>query len=235
MARMSPGAHERLRREPLWSPDVQAAVIKGLREAIDEKIAVKDAHRSLSQMLADEQNWSEAIFHFTRALSLQKEISAGDYIQLGRLYLYGNKPEESIVSFYKAMTISPDKEKSFAEITNIFDNRIHQHEFSLFYSDTDKNFLLSPEMQIIAAKKFIDLKQLDKARRVLTDVNDRRPNGDAYYWLARIAEIEKNWDAMEINIQKATVLEPTNQHYRNVFMQLRKRLGKDKGGAKKTS
>ena len=229
MARMFPGVYDRLKREPLWSPEVQVAVKKGLQDAIDEKIVVKEAHRSLSYLLAAEQNWSEAILHFNKALSLQKEISAGDYIQLGRLYLYGNKPEESIVSFYKAMTISPDKKKSFAAITNIFDNRIHQHEFSLFYSDTDKNFLLSAEMQIIAAKKFIELNQLDKARRVLTDANDRRPNGAAYYWLARIAEIEKDWDAMEINIQKATVLEPANEHYRNVFMQLRKRLGKDKG------
>ena len=88
-------------------------------------------------------------------------------------------------------------------------------------------------MQIIAAKKFIDLKQLDKAQRILIVVNDHRPNAGAYYWLARIAEIEKDWDAMEVNIQKATVLEPTNKHYQNVFMQLRKRMGKDKGVAKK--
>ena len=232
LARIFPGAYYRLKIEPLWSPEIQAAVKKGLQDAIDEKIVAKEAHRSLSHMLAAEQNWSEAILHFNKALSYQKEISVGDYIQLGRLYLYSNTPEESIVRFINALTISPDKENSFAAITKIFDNRSHQHEFSLFYSDIENHFLLSPEMQIIAAKKFIDLKQLGKARRVLTAVNDYRPNGDAYYWLARIAEIEKDWDAMEINIQKATVLEPTNEHYRNVFMQLRKRLGKDKGAKK---
>jgi hypothetical protein len=232
LARIFPGAYDRLKIEPLWSPEVQAAVKKGLQNAIDEKIVAKEAHRLLSHMLAAEQNWSEAILHFSKTLSYQKEISVGDYIQLGRLYLYSNKPEESIVSFINALTISPYKENSFTAITKTFDNRSHQHEFSLFYSDIENNFLLSPEMQIIAAKKFIDLKQLDKARRVLTAVNDYRPNGDAYYWLARIAEIEKDWDAMEINIQKATVLEPTNEHYRNVFMQLRKRLGKDKGAKK---
>ena len=99
--------YDGLKREPLWSSEVQAAVRKGLQEAIDEKIVAKDAHRSLSQMLAAEQNWSEAILHFNKALSLQKEISAGDYIQLGRLYLYGNRPEESIVSFYKAHDHQP--------------------------------------------------------------------------------------------------------------------------------
>ena len=69
----------------------------------------------------------------------------------------------------------------------------------------------------------------------MTAVNENRPNAGAYYWLARIAEIEKDWDAMEVNTQKATVLEPKNKHYYNMFMQLRKRMGKDKGVAKKIS
>jgi Tfp pilus assembly protein PilF len=233
LSRMFPGVYDLLKREPLWSADVQAAVKKGLQEAIEEKIAVKEAHRSLSYALADEQNWSEATYHFKEALSYQREISDRDYIQLGRLYLNDDLTEESIVSFIKALTISPDKEKSLGAITNIFDNRNHQNAFSSLYSEIDTHFFLSPEMHIIAAKKFLDLKQLDKARHILIAVNEMRPDAAAYYWLARIAETEKDWDAMEINIQKATVLEPTNQHYRNVFLQLRKRLGKDKGGAKK--
>lgn len=235
LARMFPGVYDPLKREPLWSAEVHAAVKRGLQEAIAEKIAVKEAHRSLSYALADEQNWSEATYHFKEALSFQREISNRDYIQLGRLYLNDDLTEQSIVSFIKALTISPDKEKSLGAITNIFDNRNHQNEFSSFYNEIETHFFLSPEMNIIAAKKFIDLKQLEKARSVLTAVNENRPDGDAYYWLARIAETEKDWDAMEINIQKATVLDPTNQHYRNVFLQLRKRLGKDKGGAKKIS
>ena len=228
LARMFPGVYDRLKREPLWSADVQAAVKRGLRQAIDEKIAVKDAQRSLSYALADENKWSEATYHFKEALSYQREISATDYIQLGRLQLNDDAAEEAIVCFVRALTICPDKEKSLGAIINTFSNKNHQKEFSQFYSDIDKHFFLSPEMHISAAKKFIELKQLDRARGILTAVNENRPSGDAYYWLARIAEIEKDWDAMEINIQKATVLEPTNKHYKTVFLQLRKRLGKDK-------
>ena len=235
LSRIFPGAYERLKKEPLWSPEVQVAVAKGLREAIDEGIAVNDAHRALSQLLADEQNWPEAIRHFSKALALQKEISARDYIQLGRLYLYSNQPEESMVDFYKAMRISPDKENSFTAITNIFNSKSHQHEFSLFYSEIEKTVILSPGMQISAARKFIDMQLLDHAQRILKTVNDYRPTAEAYYWLARIAEIEKDWDVMEINIQKATVLEPANKHYRSVFTKLRKRLGKDKDGPNKAS
>ncbi len=219
----------------MWSPELRASVKRGLQEAIDEEIAVKEAHRSLSYALADENNWSGAIEHLEEALAYQREISERDYIQLGRLYLNANRTAESNVSFIRALTISTDKEKSLSAITHIFDNKNHQNEFSQFYKEIENHFFLSPGMQIIAAKKFIDLKQLDKSRRILTVVNDNRQNADAYYWLARIAEIEKDWDAMEVNIQRATVLAPTNEHYYNVFIQLRKRLGKDKGGAKKIS
>jgi len=228
LGRMFPSGVFGLKNEQLWSSGIQSAIKKGLQEAIDEKSDLKDAHRTLSQMLAAEKNWPEALLHFEKALSYQRDISSEDYTQLGRLRLYNNDVNESIDSFVKAMTLSPDKENRLAAIARIFDSGSHQQEFSQFYSDIEKNFLLSPKMQIIAARKFIDLNQLDRARHVLTAVNDYRPNGDAYYWLARIAEIEKDWDAMEINIQKATVLEPANEHYRYIFMQLRKRLGKDK-------
>lgn len=228
LARMLPEVYDLLKREPLWSPETQDVYKAGLEEAIDEKIAVKDAHRSMAAILADEKNWSEAIPHFNTALSYQREISARDYTELGRLHLSNDAADDAVINFVKALTISSDKEKSLEAITRLFDSRNHQTEFSKFYNEIEKHFFLSPGMHITAAKKFIDLKQLEKARFILTGVNDNRPNGDAYYWLARIAETEKDWDAMEINIQKATLLEPANQHYRNLFLQLRKRLGKDK-------
>ena len=95
------------KREPLWLTDVHTAVKKGLQEAIEEKIAVKEAHRSLSKCWPTSKTGRRPFFTSLRPFLYQKEISAGDYIQLGRLYLYGNKPEESIVSFYKSHDHQP--------------------------------------------------------------------------------------------------------------------------------
>ena len=72
LARIYPGVYDLLKREPMWSDNVRAAVKSGLLEAIDGKIAVKDAHRSLSYALADEKNWPEAIQHFKETLVLSK-------------------------------------------------------------------------------------------------------------------------------------------------------------------
>jgi tetratricopeptide (TPR) repeat protein len=72
----------------------------------------------------------------------------------------------------------------------------------------------------------MDLQQYRKSQRILMDLNRQTPTADAYYWLARIAEKEKDWDQMELNIQKATVLDPSNINYRQMFYGLLKRLGK---------
>ena len=78
LARMFPYVYHLLKKEPMWSPDVQTAVKRGLQQAIDEKIAVKEAHRLISAVLADENNWSEAIEHLEEALAYQREISERD-------------------------------------------------------------------------------------------------------------------------------------------------------------
>ncbi|MFH1479986.1 MAG: tetratricopeptide repeat protein [Pseudomonadota bacterium] len=49
---------------------------------------------------------------------------------------------------------------------------------------------------------------------------------EAYYWLFRIAEVEKDWDGMELAIQRATVLDPANSDYHLRFSNVLKRLKK---------
>jgi len=99
-------------------------------------------------------------------------------------------------------------------------------EFFAFYQEVNQRFILSPEMHIISARYLIDLNQYRKAQRILMDLNRQAPAAEAYYWLARIAEREKDWDQLELNIQKATVLEPSNMNYRRMFYGLLKRLKK---------
>jgi tetratricopeptide (TPR) repeat protein len=81
-------------------------------------------------------------------------------------------------------------------------------------------------MDILLARSLIDLKRYHKARQILIDLNQKEPTAKAYYWLARIAQIEKDWDSMELAIQKATVLEPKNSHYHLLFSRVLKRIRK---------
>ena len=105
-------------------------------------------------------------------------------------------------------------------------NRID--DFYAFCREINERFVSSPKLHIISARYHIDLKQYSNAKRILMDLNRETPTAEAYYWLARIAEREKDWDHMELNIQKATVLEPSNMNYRRMFYGLLNQLGKYK-------
>ena len=65
-----------------------------------------------------------------------------------------------------------------------------------------------------------------QAQRILKELNQERPTAEACYWLARIAEKKKDWDSMELAIQKATVLDPENSRYHLIFSKVLKRLMK---------
>lgn len=232
MARMYPPVYNYLKKEPLWSPPVKEAVKQGLADAINEsiseRISLANAHKSMSFLLAEDKDWPDAIMHYQKALEVEdNKISAKDYIYLGRLYLQNRQVEEANISFIKALYSSTSLEKTFQTIGHTYKNSNHIDDFYTFYQEVSRRFILSPKMHIISARYLMDLKQYRKSQRILMDLNRQTPTAEAYYWLARIAEREKDWDQMELNIQKATVLEPSNMNYRRMFYGLLKRLGKN--------
>jgi len=227
MARIYPSSYKYLKKEPLWSPSVKAAVKQGFMDAIKQEMLIARAHRAMSTMLAEDNEWDKAIFHYQKALEFKEDnISASEYIHLGRLFLQNNQIKEAQLNFIKGLYVSPSIEKTFSDIGRIFKDTNRIDDYYAFYQETNARFLFSPKMHITSARYLIDLKQYLRAQRILTDLNIQNPNAEAYYWLARIAEIEKDFDAMELHIQKATVLEPSNINYRQMFYGLLNRLGK---------
>jgi tetratricopeptide (TPR) repeat protein len=227
LAGMYPPVCSYLIKEPLWSPSVKEAVKQGLVDAINNHISMVSAHMSLSSFLAEDKEWPDAILHYQKALELEDDkISGKDYIQLGSLYLNNGQIKEAEVSFIKGLYVSTAFENTLQAIGHIYKNSNHRDEFFEFYQEVEQRFILSPEMHIISARYLIDLNQYRKAQRILMDLNRQAPTAEAYYWLARIAETEKDWDQLELNIQKATVLEPSNMNYRRMFYGVLKRLKK---------
>ena len=175
------------------------------------------------------KNGVQAIEHYQKALELNEEyISEKDYITLGRLYLQNNQPEEAKISFIKGLRLSTSMVEAFANITRMYKDGNRIDDYDVFYREVNERFVSSPKLHIISARYHIDLKQYISAKRILMDLNRESPTAEAYYWLARIAEREKDPDQVELNIQKATVLEPSNMNYRRMFYGLLKQLGKYK-------
>jgi len=227
LSRIYPPSYHYLKREPFWSPHVKEAAKQGIEQAIDEGISQREAHRSMSFLLAEEREWSGAISHYTKALLYQPfNNHAGDYIHLGRLYLKNGDPDGAEQTFFEALDLSRSKEGDLEGLYQIYKNEGYSEEFYRFYQRVSRRFSLSYQSDILLARNLIDLKRYYKARGVLVDLNQREPRAEAYYWLARIAEAENDWDGMELAIQKATVLEPANSQYHLVFSQVLKRMRK---------
>ncbi len=227
LARIYPSVYYYLREEPFWSPTVKEAFKMGLQQAIKEDISGRDAHKAMSYLLAEKKEWSGAISHYRQALRYKENPNTTeDFIHLGRLYLKNRQFEEAESSFFRGLDLSKTKEKDLEGLYYVYKKEGYPEKLYQFYQKVKNRFILTTKMDILTARSLIDLNRYIQARRTLMDVNQQEPTAEAYYWLAHIAKIEKDWDGMELAIQKATVLDPSNSHYHLIFSQVLKRLRK---------
>ena len=233
LARIYPPSYGYLKREAFWSPEVMEACKIGLQEAIDKKISLRGAHRIMSYILAGQGDVRGAIAHYAEAMRYNTTNNvAGDYIQLGRLYLKNGQLEEAENSFLKGLDISGTKETDLERLYVIYKREGYPDELYQLYQKADSRHIGSSKMAIFLARSLIDLEQYNQARRVLNDNNLREPTGESYYWLSRVAQAEKDWNGVELAIQKATVLDPSNSRYHLIFSQVLKRREKLEGAEK---
>ena len=213
-----PPAYRFLKNEPLWSIQVSGAVKRGLEDALDKGILVMEAHRGMSYLMEEQEQLNNAIFHLRKALSHNTfRRKAGDYFHLGYLYLKNRQIEEAGGSFLEGLDISQSREKDLERLYHIYRQQGYHEELYQFFEKVRGRFILSYQMDILTARSLIDLQRLNQAKSILIDINNIKPTADAYYWLARIARIEGEWEKAEIAAQKATVLEPAESKHHSMF------------------
>ncbi len=233
LTRIYPPSYHYLKKEDFWSPPVREACKSGLQQAIDRKISLRDAHKNMSHILAEEKEWDNAISHYRQALKYGTfNNSVGDYMHLGRLYLKNRQVEEAESSFLKGLDLSRTKEKDLQRLFGIYKKEGRPEEFYRLYRKVGNRYDGSSKTHILLARSLINLKQHDQAQNILDEINRKEPSAEAYYWLARIAEIEKDWNRMELAIQKATMLDPSSSQYHLIFSHVLKRRKKLEGAEK---
>ncbi len=226
LAYIYPHIYYYLKEEAFWSAPVKAACISGLLKAARKKISPRKTHTILSLIMAEEKQWQSAISHYEKALKYKSSHNvSNDYMWLGSLYLKNRQPEDAKTSFIQALNISRFRERDLERIYNSYKNEGFLEELCRFYQQAQP-VISSSKAEIMTGRCLIDMKQYQQARQILIELNKREPAAAAYYWLARIAEAEKDWDSMELAIQKATVLDPENRHYHNKFSSVLRRLKK---------
>jgi len=227
LARIYPPAFYSLKKEEFWSLPVKAACRQGLQKAIEDNISPVAAHMALVELATLEKNWTNAIAHSQKVLEIQPSRKTEQaYFRLGLLFLRNGELQSAQASFLDSFSLSRTRDELLKRIYRRYKGEGLLSAFNGFYQAAQQRFAFSAHAAILLANSLIDSKRYDRARRVLEESNADEPTGEAYYWLAVVAEKQANWKQMELAIQKATVLEPENNHYRKLFFRLLKKMKK---------
>jgi tetratricopeptide (TPR) repeat protein len=214
MARIYPAIYSRLKREPFFSPDLMPEIEKGLLDAVEQNIGLVNAHSVLSAYYNEIKDYDKAIEHYKEYIEIQRYGgSSGNYLHMGRLYLRAGAPEESQYWFIKSIDKSVDFASIIANIHSIYKKESFQDLFIKFGVELEKKVRFSPDLNIEIARAWMDKKQYSFAKARLYKLNNKQPHARAWYLLALIARDEKDWSQMEINSQKATMLDRNNSTY----------------------
>jgi tetratricopeptide (TPR) repeat protein len=199
----------------------------GLQQAISDGIDLRTAHEKLSDLLVTEENWSDALEHYRRAIEVPTATNtSGDYCHLGWLYLKNARYTEAEIWFFTCLDTSHDRERDISDICREY-QPVGAEALMAFFTGVRGRYPLTTKMELALARSLIALKHINQAEDILIALAQRDPSSaNVHYLLSRIAEIQKDWDRMELAIQKATVLDPTNLQYRQIFYDLLKRMGK---------
>ncbi|GBC62228.1 hypothetical protein DENIS_3197 [Desulfonema ishimotonii] len=224
-----PPAWHYLKKEGFWSDEVRAACVRGLHSALKADNLPRQTCMALSGIMAGENNWSESLAYYQKALGFQAfQNTAGHYIRLAELQLKTGAETAAGETFYRALHMAKTgaRKSCFQRVYGLCRRETAWDLFDAVYEKARPLFLYPRDADMLAVRSFMDQKAYVRARALLISVNEGEPVAAAFYWLARIAEIRKKWDEMELASQKATVLAPENSQYHLMFsralVQLRK-------------
>ena len=222
-----PPSLNQLSREAYWSPALNPSAKEGLARAIQQNVLPRQAHQAMAALLVKEGDLPLAIQHYSRSLTfLQFENAAHNYIYLGSLFLKNKQAKEASDEFIYALSKTQFLEKDMERIFHIYRQEKLLEHFAPFYARVVEDFFVSSRLKILVGRSLFELKNWDGALAVFEELVTQDENGEAWYWLARIAGEKKDWSAMELRIQKATILDPENSQYHLMFSQVLQRLEK---------
>jgi tetratricopeptide (TPR) repeat protein len=222
-----PANLNRLRREPFWSVAARKAFQLGVQEALAAGTTPRQSLFALSDIMAEERNYKEAISYRIKGMDVQEALNgSGDYIRLGSLYLTADKRVQAFEKFFLSLQYSEDIEKDIIGIMRTCSRAYDPQALVDFYQEVGEKYSTSSMVDISAARFMIELQDFENARTILHNSNARQPDGEAYYLLMRIAEEKEDWDEAELSIQKAAMHDPQNSRYHLAFSRVLNRLQK---------
>jgi len=208
---------KQLRKQPFYNASMDTMIEKALLSAIRKGIFIKKANRELSDLAYRARDYKKAVEFFRRSipLSSRKDLS-GYFLELGRLYLKDGQFGKSEQVFMRAL--KPGNSTKYLRSIWFFYRSEKQLELFLqFLKTAEKQYRLSEVVEIVRAECFMAMGHLGLAREHLLKISSSGYLPEGFYLQAKISELQKDWDAMELQSQRATVLDSDNPMYYITF------------------
>ncbi|MFH1154225.1 MAG: tetratricopeptide repeat protein, partial [Pseudomonadota bacterium] len=224
---VSPTSYGFMKKERYFS-DNRARFGKGLLKALENRVMVRETLGALSSFYLDQGDVDRAIDFYRK--SMEETVyknSEGNFIGLGRLFLKKDDPDQSFQYFMQALEKSRDTARSLERIYQAFKGEKQLEAFIRFSAAVEKDLFETETLDYLVAQCWIDMDRPELARARLVQVIARQPTARAHYLMSVAAERQQDWDAMELESQRATVLDSGNAGYLSQFARALSRQKKD--------
>ena len=201
-------------------PGINEAIKAGLKAAVDKEIRKAEAYYALSDVFEKEDTFGLALDYYEQAMALEEgsRRHSHSYLKFAGLCLKSGKREKAYAALADSLKNSEKPLKTIHSICKLFHSLSRYELFIEFAGTIEKKQMYAPDLEICLAQTRLEMDQPDKARQILNDLNERLPSHEAFYMLAVMAQKKKDWDAMELASQRATVLAPHNRRYLSLFL-----------------
>jgi len=206
-----------------WRDRLEPALAKGLRAAVAKNNQSAVAYRNLSELAESRGDMAAAIENLSRALALgladsgDKSALVGDYCRLANLYLRqmgmvaGQEPDQAASeAAMKALRLSANRNQTLRDLWWIYKDAHRLRSFLDLLTRAEASIQLPDSRRILQAACLTELGNTAAAQSTLLLVKDPDYQAEALRSFADLARRDKNWDAMELAAQRATVIDPKN-------------------------
>jgi tetratricopeptide (TPR) repeat protein len=218
LAIVYPKAYHHLKENANWTGSFRDSYKEGLKAAIENPLTGRQALNMLGYLASEEEDWGSAIAYteeFIRRSGLDNPSDS--YITLGLYCLRGQDQPQARAAFLQALKLSKTRELTLLSILSpcVQSNALDLY-LDLCGETAAFDAAVRSRLPLILGKAYFQGNHMEEAQGCFQQSVQTKETAEARRYLAEIAFRKKDWDAAEIQSQRATILEPVNSH--NYFL-----------------
>ena len=218
MIEILPSIYGKIKREDFWNETLTSQAETGLNSALEKDISPREAHQALADIYSENGAYDQAVSEYQESLDIRSFTNTWrNYIHMGKLQFLAGNSNESDTWLLRGLQTTTHFQSALNSIYYFFRHEEQLPEFIRFAASTEQKLLNPPEIDVAIAQAWMDQKNYPLAKARLLRFTSKNQNAKAYYLLAKIAQLEQDWDQMELMAQKATVLNKDNSSYFSLF------------------